>query len=47
MSRRGWLAFAAVSLIWGIPYLFIRIAVRGGVTPLVLAWGRSRSRRSS
>ncbi|HUO74286.1 MAG TPA: DMT family transporter [Solirubrobacteraceae bacterium] len=26
--------------IWGIPYLFIRIAVRGGVTPLVLAWGR-------
>ena len=40
MSRRAWMAFAAVSLIWGIPYLFIRIAVRGGVTPLVLAWGR-------
>ena len=40
MSRRAWLAFAAVSVIWGIPYLFIRIAVRGGVTPLVLAWGR-------
>jgi drug/metabolite transporter (DMT)-like permease len=40
VSRRAWLAFAAVSLIWGIPYLFIRIAVRGGVTPLTLAWGR-------
>jgi drug/metabolite transporter (DMT)-like permease len=40
MSRRAWLAFAAVSLIWGIPYLFIRIAVRGGLTPLTLAWGR-------
>jgi drug/metabolite transporter (DMT)-like permease len=40
MSRRGWLAFAAASLIWGIPYLFIRIAVRGGVPPFVLAWGR-------
>jgi drug/metabolite transporter (DMT)-like permease len=40
MSRRAWLAFAAISAIWGIPYLFIRIAVRGGVTPLVLAWGR-------
>src|SRR5438270_569525 len=40
MTRRAWLAFAAVSLIWGIPYLFIRIAVRGGVTPFVLAWGR-------
>jgi drug/metabolite transporter (DMT)-like permease len=40
VSRRAWLAFAAVSVIWGIPYLFIRIAVRGGVTPLMLAWGR-------
>jgi drug/metabolite transporter (DMT)-like permease len=40
MNRRAWLAFAATSVIWGIPYLFIRIAVRGGVTPLVLAWGR-------
>ena len=40
MTRRAWLAFAAVSLIWGVPYLFIRIAVRHGVTPLVLAWAR-------
>jgi drug/metabolite transporter (DMT)-like permease len=40
MSRRAWGAFAAVSVIWGIPYLFIRIAVRGGMTPLLLAWGR-------
>jgi drug/metabolite transporter (DMT)-like permease len=40
MSRRAWLAFAAMSLIWGVPYLFIKIAVRGGVTPAVLAWGR-------
>lgn len=24
----------------GVPYLFIRIVVRGGMTPLVLAWGR-------
>ncbi len=40
MSRRAWIAFAAASVIWGIPYLFIRIAVRDGVTPPVLAWGR-------
>ena len=40
MSRRAWAAFAAVSLIWGIPYLFIKIAVRGGMTPIPLAWGR-------
>jgi drug/metabolite transporter (DMT)-like permease len=40
MSRRGWIAFAALSVIWGVPYLFIRIAVRAGVPPLVLAWSR-------
>lgn len=28
MSRRGWLLFAALSVIWGVPYLLIRIAVR-------------------
>ncbi len=40
MSRRAWLAFAAMSAIWGIPYLFIKIAVRGGMTPYPLAWAR-------
>jgi drug/metabolite transporter (DMT)-like permease len=40
MTRRGWVAFAAASVIWGIPYLFIRIAVRDGITPPALAWGR-------
>jgi drug/metabolite transporter (DMT)-like permease len=28
MSRRGWVLFIALSIIWGLPYLFIRIAVR-------------------
>ena len=28
MSRKGWLLFIAMSMIWGIPYLFIKIAVR-------------------
>src|SRR5690242_1164097 len=27
MSRRGWLLFSAMSVIWGIPYLLIKIAV--------------------
>jgi drug/metabolite transporter (DMT)-like permease len=40
MTRRAWIAFAAISVIWGVPYLFIRIAVRHGVSPAVLAWGR-------
>src|SRR5881398_3288441 len=28
MSRRGWLLFAVMCVIWGIPYLLIRVAVR-------------------
>ena len=40
MSRRAWLAFAAISLIWGVPYLLIRIALRDGVTPATVAWTR-------
>ncbi len=40
MSRRAWVAFAAMSLIWGVPYLFIKIAVQGGMTPAAVAWGR-------
>jgi drug/metabolite transporter (DMT)-like permease len=40
MTRRAWLAFAATSVIWGIPYLFIKIALRGGIPPLTLAWAR-------
>ena len=38
MSRRGWLLFAAMSVIWGIPYLLIKVAVGGVPVPvLVLA----------
>jgi drug/metabolite transporter (DMT)-like permease len=40
MSTRGWAAFAAMSAIWGIPYLFIKIAVDDGVSPIFVAWGR-------
>ncbi|HEX5642961.1 MAG TPA: EamA family transporter [Thermoleophilia bacterium] len=28
MSRKGWLLFISLCVIWGVPYLFIRIAVR-------------------
>lgn len=38
MSSRGWVLFAAMSVIWGIPYLLIKIAVDGVSVPvLVLA----------
>ena len=40
MSRRAWAAFAAVSVIWGVPYLFIKVAVDDGVPPAFLAWVR-------
>jgi drug/metabolite transporter (DMT)-like permease len=40
MSLRSWTLFAAVCVVWGIPYLFIKIAVDGGVAPVPLAWGR-------
>jgi len=40
MTRRGWLLFAALSLIWGIPYLLIKIAVTD-VDPLIVAIGRT------
>jgi drug/metabolite transporter (DMT)-like permease len=40
MSARAWIAFAAVSTLWGMPYLFIKVAVDDGVSPIVLAWVR-------
>jgi drug/metabolite transporter (DMT)-like permease len=27
-------------LVWGIPYMFIKVAVDGGIAPVVVAWGR-------
>src|SRR3954465_9492002 len=40
MSARAWTAFATVSTLWGIPYLFIKVAVDDGVPPAFLAWVR-------
>ena len=40
MSSRAWVAFAAVSILWGMPYLFIKVAVDDGVSPVFLAWVR-------
>lgn len=40
MSRRGWLLFIALAVIWGIPYLFIKVAVEH-LSPTVLVCGRT------
>ena len=39
MSARGWVLFAAISVIWGVPYLFIKVAV-DEMSPSVVAWSR-------
>jgi drug/metabolite transporter (DMT)-like permease len=40
MSRRAWVLFAAMSLIWGVPYLLIRDAVHE-VSPAVVVFSRT------
>lgn len=39
MTRRAWLLFAAVSLLWGVPYLFIKVAV-AEVPPVTVVFAR-------
>ena len=40
MTSRGRAAFATMAVVWGIPYLLIKVAVDGGFTPIMLAWSR-------
>ncbi|HEY6537876.1 MAG TPA: EamA family transporter [Candidatus Dormibacteraeota bacterium] len=40
MTRRGWVLFGAMCLIWGIPYLLIKVAVRH-LAPVDLVFGRT------
>jgi drug/metabolite transporter (DMT)-like permease len=40
VTRRGWLLFITLGVFWGIPYLFIRIAVTE-LDPVVVACGRT------
>ena len=40
MTRRGWLLFVSLGVLWGMPYLLIRIAVET-VDPLVVAGSRT------
>jgi drug/metabolite transporter (DMT)-like permease len=39
MTRKGWLLFISMSVVWGIPYLFIKIAVRE-LDPSVVVFAR-------
>ncbi|ODU25600.1 MAG: hypothetical protein ABT15_24170 [Pseudonocardia sp. SCN 73-27] len=39
-GARAWGLFAAVSVLWGVPYLFIGVALRSGFGPVSLAAAR-------
>lgn len=40
MSRRGWLLFASLGVVWGVPYLLIKVAV-AEVPPVTLVLART------
>lgn len=40
MSRKAWLLFLALGVIWGVPYLLIRVAV-ADYHPVIVAFGRA------
>lgn len=40
MSRRGWILFIAMGVIWGVPYLMIKVAV-SELTPATIVLGRT------
>jgi drug/metabolite transporter (DMT)-like permease len=40
MSRRGWILFLALGVVWGVPYLLIKVAVRE-LTPASLVFLRT------
>ena len=40
MTARAWAGFATMSVLWGIPYLFIKVAVDEGLSPAFVAWSR-------
>jgi drug/metabolite transporter (DMT)-like permease len=39
VTRRAWIAFAACSVLWGIPYFFIKVAVED-LPAVFVAWAR-------
>ncbi|MGC8517045.1 MAG: DMT family transporter [Steroidobacteraceae bacterium] len=39
MTARAWLVFLGLGIVWGLPYLFIKLAVRE-LSPCDVAWGR-------
>lgn len=40
MTARGWLLFSLMGVFWGIPYLMIKVAVDGGMSPSMVVFAR-------
>ena len=40
MTKRGWVLFSAMAVIWGVPYFLIRVAVKE-LDPAVVVFGRT------
>ncbi len=40
MTARGWLLFSLMGVLWGIPYLMIKVAVDDGVSPSMVVFAR-------
>lgn len=40
MTARAWFFFGSVSILWGMPYFFIKIALDDGLSPIFVAWAR-------
>lgn len=41
MSGRGWALFLAMGVIWGVPYLMIKVAVDGGISVPMVVFART------
>ncbi|MTA58357.1 MAG: EamA family transporter, partial [Actinobacteria bacterium] len=37
MTRKSWIQFAIVGLLWGVPYLLMKVAVADIPPPLIVA----------
>jgi drug/metabolite transporter (DMT)-like permease len=41
VSGRGWVLFALMGVLWGIPYMMIKVAVEGGISVPLLVFART------
>jgi drug/metabolite transporter (DMT)-like permease len=40
MTARGWFLFSLMGVLWGIPYLMIKVTMDGGLSPSFVVFTR-------